>query len=166
VLTKTRSLLITNDSRESESEKIRYAHEHNIPVVTGEWLVECLKQHEKLSYESYLIKPSGERSLLGDKFKRKLNIDHSGVSKRPLLDKQLPSGRTNGEGNLPQESRPSRSGQGDGKFKRTEGRILQGCTIYISKQLKACAYYYPPDCLVAFFFDYVQITNQLSVIEA
>jgi hypothetical protein len=156
VLTKTRSLLITNDSRESESEKIRYAHEHNIPVVTGEWLVECLKQHEKVSYEPYLIKPSRGEALLGDKFKRKLETDDdTGASKKPLLDKKSSDGGANGEGKLSKQSRPSRrNARGAGESERTVGKILQGCTVCISKQLKACACYYPPDRLVAFFFSF------------
>ncbi|KAA8901712.1 hypothetical protein FN846DRAFT_956755 [Sphaerosporella brunnea] len=132
-LNKTRSLLITNDSRECESEKIRYAHEYKIPVVTGEWLVECLKQHQRLPYETYLIKPIGAQSILGDRFKRKLDNDDFGASKRQLLDNKSPGGAPSSEGKLPQKK--IRFGRGESE--RTGGdKILQGCTVCISKELK------------------------------
>jgi hypothetical protein len=81
-LSNTRSLLVTNDSRESESEKIRFAHMQNIPVVTGEWVIECLRQHQKLPLDGYLIKPPARKELLGDRFKRKRDSEASTVSKR------------------------------------------------------------------------------------
>jgi len=81
-LSNTRSLLVTNDSRESESEKIRFAHMQNIPVVTGEWIIECLQQHQKLPFDGYLIKPPVRKELLGDRFKRKRDSEASTASKR------------------------------------------------------------------------------------
>lgn len=140
VLRKNRSLLITNDSREDGSPKICYAHANNISVVTGEWLVECLKQHKKLSYEEYLIKPPGKGSLLGDKFKRKPETELASASKRTALESQPPSDNGSGEGKNPQQPNPSQSILSEGESKRMEGKkTLNGCTVCVSKQLKACA---------------------------
>jgi len=144
VLRKNRTLLITNNSREDGSQKIRYAHDNNIPVVTGEWLVECLKQHRKLSYEEYLIKPAGKRSLLGDKFKRKPETELASTTKRALLESVRPlNDGGSGEGKKLQQPNPSRSIPSESESKSVEGKkILKGCTVCVSKQLKACACHY------------------------
>lgn len=139
VITKHRSLLITNDSRADLSEKIKYAHENNIPVVTGEWLVECLKDHTRHPYEKFLIKPPADgvsqpgerRFLLGDKFKRKLEEPPTKEpNKRPHITSE-----NEGEGNLPQHST---SNMHISKPRESERiLILNGCVVCVSKQFKA-----------------------------
>ncbi|KAI5816057.1 hypothetical protein BZA77DRAFT_314276 [Pyronema omphalodes] len=78
IMHKKCKLLITENTHSTESDKITFAHQQNIPVVTGEWLVECLKQNQKLPYEAYRVFPPGGKQLLEDMFrveKRKAEAD-------------------------------------------------------------------------------------------
>jgi len=171
VLRKNITLLITNDSRANASEKIRFAHAQNIPVVTGEWLVECLKQHRKLSYEEYLIRPPGKKSLLGDKFKRKPEAELASTSKRTALESDVverrPIDNRSGEGKKPQQPNPSQKTSNEGESKRMgRKKILNGCTVCVSKQLKACACDYFLDYLPMLWVISILVANRLFVTEA
>ena len=132
--------MITNDTRTKKSDKINFAHQHNIPVVTGEWLVECLKDHTKHPFEKFLIKPpsqlgTGEnlkekRPVLGDKFKRKLEDPESKESnKRPHVNNEA-----DGEGKRPQE--PTSNMHESKPLERERKLILDGCTVYVSQQFR------------------------------
>jgi len=138
VMKKNTSLLITNNTRESESEKIRFAHMHDVPVVTGEWLVECLKQHRRLPYEGYRVIPGEYVPLLGDRSKRKADAELSNSNKKSQraagIFEEQPGGENGGKG-----KQPSPTGKGKGESKPKKRKILEGCTVCVSKQLKACA---------------------------
>ena len=154
VMTKNRSLLITNNSRATESDKICFAHANGVPVVTGEWLVECLKQNQKLPYETYRIRPGNGPALLGDRFRRKLGTEppgqESGEKPKRKADAELPTLQEKkkklqqGEKSTSireskglQQSSPTRNSKSKGEPK-PKRMMLEGCTVCVSKQLKAC----------------------------
>lgn len=163
VMTKNRSLLITNNSRATESDKICFAHANGVPVVTGEWLVECLKQNQKLPYETYRIRLGNGPALLGDRFKRKLGAEPSGQKsgekpkrkadaelptlqekKKKLHGTEIVGQQQEGEKSTSireskglQQSSPARNSKSKGEAK-PKRMVLEGCTVCVSKQLKAC----------------------------
>ena len=139
MMRKNRSLLITNNTRGSESEKILFAHMHDIPVVTGEWLVECLKQHRRLPYEGYRVMPGESAPLLGDRFKRKADTELSSSNKKPEFEAGIVEDQSRKEnGGKGKQSSPIRQDR-KGESKPERRKILEGCTVCVSKQLKACA---------------------------
>lgn len=136
-LTSSRSLLITNDTRAKESEKLRFAHDSKIPVVTGEWLIDCLKQHCRLPYDDYLVKSSTGPSLLGDKFKRKRlvrELDETVSSKRLHVEDEGSSNVIEGESS--HQPKFNHSGHSQHGSKTKKKRIMEGCTVCISKLLE------------------------------
>ncbi|KAF8539267.1 BRCT domain-containing protein [Trichophaea hybrida] len=130
MMRKNRSLLITNNTRGSESEKILFAHMHDIPVVTGEWLVECLKQHRRLPYEGYRVMPGESAPLLGDRFKRKADTELSSSNKKPELEAGIVEDQSRKEngGKGKQQSSPIRQDR-KGESKPERRKILEGCTV-------------------------------------
>ncbi|KAF2859953.1 hypothetical protein K470DRAFT_277250 [Piedraia hortae CBS 480.64] len=66
VLTPSSSVLVCGSSTVKE-EKAYYAAKHKIPLVSAEWLWECLKEKKKLPFErfkmSLSVNPSGQKSV-------------------------------------------------------------------------------------------------------
>lgn len=90
ILSKKRHLLITD--LPAKGEKFDFAIQNNIPVVTAEWLQECLKQSKRVPFTEFLVgeqeetKPETPASLEDStSSKRTRDAGDSGHNKKPRL---------------------------------------------------------------------------------
>lgn len=84
ILSKKRHLLITD--LPAKGEKFDFAIQNNIPVVTAEWLQECLKQSKRVPFTEFLVEeqtsaPSEDPASS----KRTRDAGDSGYNKKPRL---------------------------------------------------------------------------------
>ncbi|KAI5790148.1 hypothetical protein EDC01DRAFT_783841 [Geopyxis carbonaria] len=142
----TRELLIIH-STPAKGPKFNYAVSHNIPVVTSDWLLACIREKTKVPYDAYLVRRI-ERADGADQLKRE-NAEHQ--PRRPMLGDKF-NKRKNQPSPAPGGTSPSkrmRAGEsmadaGAEAGRRTQSmlvgtprggrpartsRILEGCTI-------------------------------------
>jgi hypothetical protein len=148
----------------ARTDKFMWAIEHNIPVVTKEWLEKCVEQSCKVAYCEFTItdrkraarrvsaadsvpqhEVNAEKLPLGDKFKRK--------REEPALEKEnnrgkrrrSPTGEVRSpnrdKGKISEQSKRAADQQDRSSSTDTRtGRPLTGCIVCVSSYVKVRAY--------------------------
>lgn len=92
-MTKKRSLLITNTSaKDASGEKLYFAVDNDIPIVTLAWLQECLKQSKCIPYDGFIVTRRKRAPVPDESADKKGQADVETVHENSIAPPKFPLG--------------------------------------------------------------------------